>query len=82
MDVFVVFFFLPLHIDLSTVVVFVVVEISLLGMEMIMVAQEEWGDGEFSLIVDMSRSELSRCIACCCHLKSVGVYWYCKFCLV
>jgi len=27
-----------LHIDLSTVVVFVVVEISLLGMEMIMVA--------------------------------------------
>jgi len=32
------FFFLPLHIDLSTVVVFVVVEISLLGMEMIMVA--------------------------------------------
>jgi len=43
LDVFVVFFFLPLHIDLSTVVVFVVVEISLLGMEMIMVAQEESG---------------------------------------
>lgn len=62
-----------MHIDLSAVVVFIAVEIYLLGVEMSMWHRREWGDGEFSLVVDMSRSELARCIASCCHLESVGV---------